>query len=114
MAVVLNDDESGYAAIEVECVKLNSRITEEVAADARRGCPVDTGALLESIDVKHVEPLVGHVTVGTQYWDMNEYGGVLGNHTEGPYPPTIRRTDQHSHMDAQPFMRPALYVERAL
>lgn len=110
----LDYDEAGIAAIEVECDQLNRRVTEEVAVDARRFCPVDSGALLGSIEVKHPKPLTGHVVVGTQYWDMNEYGGVLGAHTEGPYPPTIRKTDQHSHMDAQPFMRPALFVERAL
>jgi hypothetical protein len=114
MPIVLTDDESGYLGIESECAKLNSRITEGVGADARRGCPVDTGELLGTIQVKHPEPLTGHVEVGTQYWDMLEYGGVLGAHTEGPYPPTVRKTDQHSHMDAQPFMRPALYIERAL
>lgn len=114
MPIVLTDDESGYIGIEAECSKLNRRITEEVGADVRRGCPVDSGELLNSINVKHPELLVGHVTVGTQHWDMNEYGGVLGNHTEGPYPPTARKTDQHSHMDAQAFMRPGLYVERAL
>lgn len=110
----LDYDESGIAAIEVECDQLNRRVTEEVGADVRRLCPVDSGDLLSTIDVKHPKPLTGHVTVGTQYWDMLEYGGVLGDHTEGPYPPTVRKTDEHSHMDAEPFMRPSLYVERVL
>lgn len=109
----LDYDEAGIDAIELECDKVNRRATEAVGADARRFCPVDTGALLTSIEVKHLFS-AGQVVVGTQYWDMLEYGGVLGAHTEGPYPPTIRKTDQHSHMDAQPFMRVALFVERVL
>jgi hypothetical protein len=111
--VHLNYDEAGIEAIEAECDATNRRVTHAVYEDARRFCPVDTGALVESIE-EHNLFGIGQVVVGTQYWDMLEYGGVLGNHTEGPYPPTIRKTDEHSHMDAQPFMRPALYVERVL
>lgn len=116
MAVVITHyDETGILGIEAVCAVITDRVTAEVADDARRACPVDDGDLLASIDTPHVaDPLKGRVKVGTQYWDMLEYGGVLGAHTEGPYPPTIRKTDEHSHMDAQPFMRPALWRKRVI
>jgi hypothetical protein len=98
------------------------QVGTEVAADARRHCPVDQGELLGSIGSEQVlgrdnaspDSDGWRVTVGTQYWDMPEYGGWYGAHVEGPYPPTVRVTDEHSSMDAEPYMRPALYVPRTL
>lgn len=66
-------------------------VIEEITDDMRRMVPVDTGALLESIDSIH-EGLHGLITVGTDYWEFVEYGT--------------------SRMAAQPFIRPAIYRER--
>lgn len=110
-----DDDETGIEEIAIACAAQNERITTAVGLDVRRLCPIgETGELLDSIHDTHPEPLVGRVNVGTQYWDMLEYGSWYGAHTEGPYPPTVRKTDEHSYMDAEPFLRPSLYIERAL
>lgn len=92
------------------------RIVEDVADDARRGCPVDTGELLESIGTAYL-PSVGFVYVGTDHWAPTEYGAdphPIDSH--GPWPLRNRETGQvfgqhvnHPGNPAQPFMRSALY-----
>lgn len=58
-----------------------------IASSARRRCPVDTGALRESIDVSKT-PKGYKVVVGKEYGAYVEYGT--------------------RHMMAQPFFRPAV------
>jgi len=98
-------------------------ITEAVAMDARRGCPVDQGDLVESIGTTyHDGGKVGRVWVGTDHWQPTEYGAephlirirnkkVLYNHeTDEFFGPEVH----HPGNAAQPFMRPALFRRRRL
>lgn len=68
-------------------------ITSEVAGDMRRLVPIDTGLLQSTIEDITVDGR-GVISVGTDYWEPVEYGT--------------------SHMDAQPFIRPAVYRKREL
>jgi hypothetical protein len=47
------------------------RIVEDIADDARRGCPLDSGDLLASIHTAF-ELGVGYVNVGTDHWAPTE------------------------------------------
>lgn len=60
---------------------------EAVADDARAHCPVDTGELLDSIEVVDTDD-GSQVIVGTDHWIYPEFGTV--------------------NMAAEPFMRPAI------
>lgn len=95
------------------------KITEEVANDARAGCPIDSGDLVDSIGTRFPGALVGVVTVGTDHWHETEYGSrphLIHSHgpwslrsDEGEYfGPVVR----HPGTPMQPFMRPALYRQR--
>lgn len=64
-------------------------VLDAIADDSRRLVPVDTGELRNSIKVR---PVLGRVEVGTDHWLFVEYGTRF--------------------MDAQPFIRPALFRER--
>lgn len=68
-------------------------VTEQVYDDARRIVPVDEGDLRESLDWS-AEGERGVVSVGTDHWEFVEYGT--------------------RYMDAQPYMRPALYRRRVV
>jgi HK97 gp10 family phage protein len=67
-------------------------VTERMADDCRRYCPVDTGELRDSIEALPAVDGFGQVRVGTDHWRYVEYGT--------------------RNMSAQPFMRPALYQNR--
>lgn len=95
------------------------RLTEKIADDARAGCPIDSGDLVESIGTSYPGDLVGVVTVGTDHWAETEYGShphIIRSHgpwslrsDEGEY---FGRVVHHPGTPAQPFMRPALYQRR--
>lgn len=88
---VLVWDYSALGDLQILVEGYTCEITDAIVEDMRRGCPVDTGELLESID--HIcEGLTSLITVGTDHWEFVEYGT--------------------SKMDAQPFIRPAVYRER--
>lgn len=98
-------------------------LVEDIADDARRGCPIDTLELHNSIDTAYT-PGVGYVKVGTDHWAPVEYGAV--DHIIRPRRPGGRlrffwlkvgrwvsfRRVYHPGNPAQPFMRPALYRRR--
>lgn len=98
-------------------------ITEAVALDARRGCPVDHGDLLESIEPEYSpDGLIGRVWVGTDHWQPTEYGSephiievrnkkVLADKEAGEF---FGKVVHHPGNAAQPFMRPALFRRRRL
>lgn len=92
-----------------------TKITEEIAEDARGMAGVDTGAMRASI---HAEP-PGRVVVGTDHWQFVEYGtrphviepdeaGALA-WPGGPHP---AMRVEHPGTPERPFMRPALYRRR--
>lgn len=97
-------------------------IVEAIAADARRGCPVDQGDLLGSIETDHPRRRVWRVKVGTDHWAPTEYGSdphvitiskkkVLADKETGEI---FGRTVHHPGTPEQPFMRPAIYRRRKL
>lgn len=98
------------------------KVTEEVADDARAGCPIDSGDLVESIGTRYPGKLRGIVVVGTDHWRATEYGSAphiirshgdwsLHNAETGEYfGPVVH----HPGTPEQPFMRPALYQKRRL
>jgi len=124
--VELRWDEDGIAEIIARCEAVNRAITEEVAVDAVRGCPVDRGDLKRSIHTTFPDKLTGRVWVGTDHWRPTEYGSL-------PHPIKARRPGgvlafywekhgrwffgplvNHPGTPAQPFMRPAIYRHRLI
>lgn len=89
----------------------------DVAEDARRRVPVDSGELRSTIVA-----VGSQVRVGTAYWASVEYGSrphIIRSH--GNYPLRNRETGDvfgrvvhHPGTPAQPFLRPALYQRRRL
>lgn len=116
--VIVNPD--WHERLEAATVADFVRLVEDIADDARHACPVDTGALMESIGTHFPEPSVGIVSVGTKYWASVEYGSaphIIESH--GDYPLRNRETGQvfgrvvhHPGTPAQPFMRVALLRKR--
>jgi HK97 gp10 family phage protein len=82
-------DEAGWSQLQTRVHQVTAQITDEVYFTARSLVPVDTGELLGTLRVTYHGWNVGRVWVGSDHWSFNEYGT--------------------SKMDAQPFMRPALY-----
>lgn len=98
------------------------KVTEAIAADARAGCPYDSGDLHDSIATRYPGKLRGVVIVGTDHWAPTEYGSApheirstgkwsLHNADTGEY---FGRVVQHPGTPEQPFMRPALFKKRRL
>lgn len=107
---------SGLAKIKAVGLKFRAEITQEVADDAQRNAPVDTGELRSSITAI---PELGIVTVGTDHWAPQEYGArphrIEPDTKEalswpgGAHPVAYVN---HPGNRAQPFMRPAVYKKR--
>lgn len=85
---------SADAAIEAAKNRLCDRVTEAIAEDARRYAPVDTGELRGSIQATPAVDGVGHVIATADHASYVELGTYK--------------------MDAQPYLRPALYQRRAI
>lgn len=110
-------DSSGLAALGREVDRAVENVAEDVAADARRYCPIDTGELVASIHARG-----NTVWVGTDHWAPTEYGSrphLIVSH--GSWPLRDRATGQvfgrvvhHPGTPAQPFMRPAVFQTRAI
>jgi HK97 gp10 family phage protein len=85
-----------------------------VVDEAKLLCPVDTGALQNSIEAKVAvseKTVVGTITAGMPYAAYVEYGtGIRGAASPGagPYPYKLSWPGQA----AQPFLRPALDTTR--
>lgn len=82
-------DEAGWERLKIRVAQVRDQITDEIYFNARSLVPVDTGELMGSLRVQYLGWNVGRVWCGTDHWSFNEYGT--------------------SKMDAQPFMRPAIY-----
>lgn len=94
-------------------------VTEEIAVDARRYAPVDTGAMRDSIDAIPAVEGHGSVTVGTDHWRFVEYGtspheihAKPGGALAWPGGAHPVAEVHHPGTHAQPFMRTALYQKR--
>jgi len=84
-------DRAGLAEAHRLVERARDRVVDDIAADAERRAPVDTGALAASI---RAHPASNRVTAGTDHWIYQEYGT--------------------RYQRAQPYMRPALYTRRRL
>lgn len=100
------------------------RLGPDIERDAKRYCPVDTGALRDSIE-NHLEghDLIVSASGGADgrtyavYVELGTRPHVIESH--GDYPLRNRETGQafgrrvsHPGTRAQPFLRPALYQSR--
>lgn len=97
------------------------KVTEAIAADARAGCPYDSGDLHDSIEPRYPGKLRGVVIVGTDHWVATEYGSppheIRARNKkalfwDGAAHPLV--SVQHPGTPEQPFMRPALFKKRRL
>lgn len=88
-SVRVDISQAGLARIQAEAARVVAQVVDEIAEDARRLAPVDTGALRSSISA---EPSTGRVTASSDHAAYVELGT--------------------RHMRAQPFLRPATYRKR--
>lgn len=86
-----------------DVTELLERLGVEIEADAAAGCPVDTGHLRESLE-HEVDGDTLRVGSNVSYAGYVEEGHriVAWGHDTGRYAP------------AQPYLKPALYRQRAL
>lgn len=108
---------AGLRQLEARLENLTHTVAEDVADDACRFCPIDTGRLRSSIEARG-----NRVRVSAPYWADVEYGTrphpivahgrySLHNVETGEYfGPRV----WHPGTPAQPFMRPALMRARPL
>lgn len=82
-------DPDGWKKLQLRVHQLVAQITDDVYFTARSLVAVDTGELMGTLRVTYPAWNRGRVWVGSDHWSYNEYGT--------------------SKMDAQPFMRPAVY-----
>lgn len=112
---------SGEARVELLGDDAVRKITTEIYRDIRRRVPVDSGELLDSIEMD-VAGGIGKITVGTDYWASVEYGSEphvirstgpwnLRNSETGE---SFGRTVNHPGTPEQPFIRPAIYKHRRI
>jgi hypothetical protein len=95
---------------------ISEKLTAFIADDARAGCPVKSGKLLESI--KHVGNKVSVGGIGLEYWFYVEYG-TLPHFIRPVHAKALRWEDDtgvhyaklvwHPGTQATNFMRNALY-----
>jgi hypothetical protein len=121
MAVRVVMDSTGQGELALLLGRLTRNVVNEIADDARRRVPLDTGELHDSIRTTYVNRH-GRVWVGTDHWAPTEYGSaphvirarhkrVLHNRDTGEFfGPVVH----HPGTPEQPFMRPAAYTKRRL
>lgn len=99
------------------------RATKAVCKDAKSVCPVDTGALQESLTPINSAPKQGRVISDRDYAAAVELGFrgevTVRAHTNTDFMGTgrtveIREHTAHQNTPAQPYLRPSLYRERDL
>lgn len=121
MAVRVVMDASGMGELSLILGRLTRNVVSEIADDARRRVPIDTGELRASIRTTY-RNRHGRVWVGTDHWAPTEYGSrphtirvrtakVLHNAETGEF---FGREVNHPGTPEQPFMRPAAYTKRRL
>ena len=98
MSVSVEFDETAWGRIETAGAPVVARITTEVEHDAQRFVPVDTGRLQRTLS-SEVKGLTGRVYAG-------DPAGGVDYHTYQEF--------GTSKMQAQPYLRPALYRTRSL
>lgn len=97
-------DNAGFAALGDSVVGKFADVALAMGVDAERFAPVDTGDLSLSVHVDDVSPGAWRVTAGTDLPDGRAVYQELGTHNE----------DGSVRMRAQPYIRPAVYQQRAV
>lgn len=115
-----------YRQADEACIPSVNRVLREVYKDVLRGVPVLSYALRDSVEMvpAKVTP-IGRIKVGgpgLEYWADQEYGTdphVI--ESTGDWPLRNKETGQvfgrrvnHPGNAAQPYLRPAVYRQRAL
>lgn len=121
--VEVSDEWEGEVGAAIEQF-FSDKLGPDIAADAKRYCPVDTGALKESIE-HHLEDcdLIVSATGGAggrTYAAYVELGTephvILPKHKRALFwegaPHPVGKVN-HPGTRAQPFLRPALFTERS-
>lgn len=114
-------DKEGLARIKGLCEDVTDTVIDAVYRDARRFCPVDTGALKKSITHFRIGTS-GYVHVAAPYWRWVEYRTRKHRITStGPWPlrnpdtgAVFGHTVMHPGTKRQPFMRPAIARTRVV
>ena len=92
------------------------KVTVAVRDDARKVCPVDTGALKASLVARNSAPGVGRVASDMPYAAAVELGFhgtvTVRAHLRNGHP--VREHTAHQNTPAQPYLRPSLYRKRNL
>lgn len=113
--------EPGLIKLDDRVSEVRENVAEDVARDARRYAPKDTGQMASTIRVVN-SGKSSRVIVGTNHWYFVEYGTgahpitavrrkVLANKEKGEF---YGKTVLHPGTPQQPFMRRAIYQRRAL
>jgi hypothetical protein len=84
--------------------RVGGRLAGEMVDDARRMAPFDTGALRASIHVTRMGPELWRISAGGGLPDGRAVYQEMGTSNE----------DGSLRMQAQPYIRPAVYRERSL
>lgn len=116
MATELHIDEDWYDRLQPRVNEMIVRVAKAVRDDARKTCPVDTGALKESLTVLNSGVGEARVASHLPYCAAVELG-FHGEEYVRPYMRDGRPVRGHSRQGntpAQPFLRPALYRTRDL
>lgn len=87
-----------------------------VHVDARRGCPVDTGNLKDSLTLINARVKIARIISHVRYFPAVELGfhgeEIVRAHMRQGRP--VREHARRGNTPAQPFARPALYRRRNL
>lgn len=113
--------EPGLLQLNNQVSEVRESVTEDIARDARRYAPKDTGEMASTIRVVH-SVKSSRVIVGSNHWYFVEYGTgahpikavrrkVLANKEKGEF---YGKTVLHPGTPQNPFMRRAIYQRRAL
>lgn len=91
-------DETGFAGLKDLVIGKFADVALAMGVDAERFAPVDTGALKTSVHVDDVAPGAWRITAGTGLPDGR----------------AVYQEQGTSKMAAQPYIRPAVYQQRAV
>jgi hypothetical protein len=108
MGVRIDADENGLAEIGRIAVRVRNNALDDMAADAKRLAPVDTGELVLSVHADHA--------AGQLVADADHAAAVEMGARPHDIPNAFGRgfTAQHPGTKAQPYLRPAAYRSRVL
>lgn len=107
MSVTLVIDEGGCASLATYVQTRLGRLAGQMVDDARRMAPKDTTALMHSGRVQRLGPELWRIIFGEGLPDGRAIYQEMGTHWEMP-------NGKIRIMEAQPYIRPAVYRARSL